>query len=220
MEKLTNNIAGKVAAELKLDNDNEEIIAYGMFALIHMVLSVVLIIIFGLIFRVTIEAIIVCFAGTILRKYSGGAHASSPGKCAAIGTIICIGQALLFLFLIGPVITPGLLLYLGIGIFILSYYFIYKLAPVDSPAKPIRTKEKKARMKKGSIFVLSAYIIIVMINIAMYSYFGDKRFLVYSLCIYGGVAWQIFTLTTPGHNAMNKIDTFLNKILIINKGGK
>jgi accessory gene regulator B len=220
MEKLTNNIAGKVATELKLDNDNEEIIAYGMFALIHMVLSVVLIIIFGLIFRVTIEAIIVCFAGTILRKYSGGAHASSPGKCAAIGTIICIGQALLFLFLIGPVITPGLLIYLGIGIFTLSYYFIYKLAPVDSPAKPIRTKEKKARMKKGSIFVLSAYIIIVMINIFIYIFIRDKRFMVYSLCIYGGVAWQIFTLTTPGHNAMNKIDTFLNKILIINKGGK
>jgi accessory gene regulator B len=220
MEKLTTNIAGKVATELKLDNDNEEIIAYGMFALIHMVLSVVLIIIFGLIFRVTIEAIIVCFAGTILRKYSGGAHASSPGKCAAIGTIICIGQALLFLFLIGPVITPGLLIYLGIGIFTLSYYFIYKLAPVDSPAKPIRTKEKKARMKKGSIFVLSAYIIIVMINIFIYIFIRDKRFMVYSLCIYGGVAWQIFTLTTPGHNAMNKIDTFLNKILIINKGGK
>ena len=220
MEKLTNNIAGKVAAELNLDNDNKEVIAYGLFALMNMALSIILIIIFGMIFHVTMEALIVCFTGSILRKYSGGAHATSPGRCTAIGTIICIGQAILFLFLIGPVITPGLLLFLGIVIFTLAYYFIYKLAPVDSPSKPIRTKEKKIRMKKGSIFLLNVYVVIVGINIFMYIFLRDERFMVYSLCIYGGVAWQIFTLTTLGHSTANKIDTFLNEILKIKKGGK
>lgn len=220
MEKLTNNIASKVAAELKLDNNRSEIIAYGMFALFHIALSIVLVIIFGLIFHVTIGALIICFSGSILRKYSGGAHASSPGKCAAIGTIICIGQALLFLYLLGPVINLKLLSFLGIVIFMLAFYIICKLAPVDSPAKPIKTKEKKIRMKKWSVFVLSTYIIIVVINTAIYTLFGDKRFLIYSLCIYGGVAWQIFTLTRVGHIIMNSIDNSLNHILAIKKGGK
>lgn len=220
MEKLTNNIANKVAAELKLDSDSRDIIAYGMFTLIHIALSIILVIIFGIIFRVTIEALIICFSGSILRKYSGGVHASSPGRCAAIGTFICIGQALLFSFLIGPVITQSLLIILGIGIFALSYYLIYKLAPVDSPAKPIRTKEKKIRMKKRAIFLLSTYIIIVVINTAIYIFFGDKRFLIYSLCIYGGVAWQIFTLTRVAYIIMDKMDAFLNHILTIKKGGK
>ncbi|AGK98407.1 accessory gene regulator ArgB-like protein [Clostridium pasteurianum] len=219
MEKLTNNIANKVAAELKLDNNSREIIAYGMFALIHIALSIILVIIFGLMFHVTIEALIVCFSGSILRKYSGGAHASSPGKCATIGTIICIGQALLLLYLFGSVINLKLLLFLGIVIFVWSYYLIYKLAPIDSPAKPIKTKEKKIRMKKWSAFVLSTYMIIVVINVAIYIFFRDTRFLIYSLCIYGGTAWQIFTLTRVGHSTMNKIDAFSNHILIIKKGG-
>ncbi|MBL4937548.1 accessory gene regulator B family protein [Clostridium sp. YIM B02515] len=217
MEKLTNNIAGKVAAELKLDNDNKEVISYGMFALMHIALSIILIIIFGLIFHVTIEALIVCFTGAILRKYSGGAHASSPGNCAVIGTIICIGQALLISAVIGPVITSSVLIFLGMGTFGVSYYFIYKLAPVDSSAKPIRSKEKKIRMKKGSIFVLCAYIVIVIINVAINIFSRDKRFIVYSLCIYGGVIWQVFTLTRLGHSTVNKIDSFLNNILGIIK---
>ncbi|PRR80867.1 accessory gene regulator ArgB-like protein [Clostridium vincentii] len=220
MEKLTNNIAGEIAAELNLDNDNKEVIAYGLFAIINIFLSIILIIIFGMIFHVIIEALIVCFTGSLLRKYSGGIHATSPGRCTTIGTIICIGQAILFLFLIGPVITPSLLLFFGIGIFTLAYYFIYKLVPVDSPAKPIRTKEKKIRMKKGAIFVLSGYMVIIIINIFIYISLGDERFMVYSLCIYGGVAWQIFTLTTLGHNTMNKIDVFLTEVLKIKKGGK
>lgn len=215
MEKLINNMASKVAAELKLDSDSREIIAYGMFNLIHIALSIIFVIVFGIIFRVMIEALIICFAGSILRKYSGGAHASSPGRCIGIGTIICIGQALLFLHLLDSVINLKLLLFLGIVIFAGSYYLIYKLAPVDNPAKPIKTKEKKIRMKKGAIFVLSAYIIIVVINVAIYIFFRDRRFLIYSLCIYGGVTWQIFTLTRFGHSIMNKINIFLNQILRI-----
>lgn len=214
-----NNIAGKIAAELDFDNDSKEVIAYGMFALIHIVLSIILVIIFGILFHVVFESLIVCFTVSILRKYSGGVHASSPGRCAAIGTFICIGQALLFTFLIGPVITLSLLIYLGVGIFALSYYLIYELAPVDSSAKQIRTKEKKIRMKKGSICVLSTYIIIVVINTAIYIFFKDIRFLIYSLCIYGGAAWQVFTLTRVGHSMMYSIDAFLNHILTIKKGG-
>lgn len=220
MEKLTNNIADKVAAELKLDNDNKEVISYGMFALIHIALSIILVIIFGSIFHVTVEALIVCFAGAILRKYSGGAHANSPGNCAAIGTIICIGLALFFSEVIGPVITSSVLILLGMCIFGVSYYFIYKLAPVDSAAKPIKSKEKKARMKKGSIFVLCVYLVIVIINVAINIFSRDKRFLVYSLCVYGGVVWQVFTLTKLGHSTVNKIDSFLNNILRIIKKGE
>lgn len=220
MEKLTNNIADRVSKELKLNNDNRDVIAYGIFAFMNIALSIILVIIFGLLFRVILEALIICFTGSLLRKYSGGAHASSPGRCVAIGTFICIGQALLFTFIIGPIITLSLFMFLGVGIFILAYYLIYKLAPVDNPAKPIKSREKKIRMKKGSIFVLSIYITIVVINTVSYMFFKEKRFLIYSLCIYGGIAWQIFTLTRVGHSIMNSIDAFLNHKLSFKRGGK
>lgn len=212
MEKLTNNIAAKVVSELNLDKDNKEVIAYGIFAMIQIALSIILVIIFGLIFHVVIEALIICFAGSILRKYSGGAHAGSPGNCLFIGTVICVGPAMVFLYLISPFINMEMILCMGIMIFTGSYYLIYKLAPVDSAAKPIKRVEKKIRMKKGSIFILSIYLIITIINVAAYVYLRDRRFLVYSLCLYGGIGWQVFTLTKAGHITMNKMDSFFNQI--------
>ena len=100
MEKLSNNIANKVASELTLDENNREVIAYGTFALIQMLLSITLVFLFGLLFHVAFEALIISFTGSILRKYSGGVHASSPGICTFIGTIVCVGQAVLISLLI------------------------------------------------------------------------------------------------------------------------
>jgi Membrane protein putatively involved in post-translational modification of the autoinducing quorum-sensing peptide len=219
MEKICNNIADKLAVELKYDNDTKEVIAYGIFAVLNIITSVLLVILFGAIFKVEVESLIICFTGSILRKYSGGAHANSPSTCAIIGTIICIGQATLIKFFISAFISIEGIMVLGMVIFIESYYLVYKLAPVDSIAKPIKKKEKKERMKKGSIYALNCYLIIIIINTLLYNYYLDNRLIIYSLCIFGGIAWQIFTLTKVGHRAMNKMDTFLNQILTINKGG-
>lgn len=213
MESLTKNIASKIAQELNLNNDNKEVIAYGMFALIHMILSIGLVVIFGAIFDVLKEALIICFTGSALRKYSGGAHASSPSNCAIIGTVISVGQAMILLILFKYINSVIAIAVLGAMVFILSYYLLCKLAPVDSLSKPIRTENKKNKMRKGSIFILVAYIVIILVNFAFYVYTGKSNFLVFSLCIYGGTLWQCFTLTKAGHNIMNKIDSFLNKIL-------
>jgi accessory gene regulator B len=213
MEKLTNNIAENISLELKLDNDNKEIIAYGAFALLHMALSIVLVVIFGWMFSVLIEALIVSFTGSILRKYSGGVHASSPGICAATGTIIAVGLASLICFIIAPLINLKLIIFLGLPVFVWSYYIMHKLAPVDSAAKPIKTQKKRERMKKGSILILVAYLVIVVLNVIMYLLIQEKKFLIFSLCIYGGTAWQAFTLTRSGHLSFSKIDAFINQIL-------
>lgn len=215
MEKITNLIADKIAIELQLDKDKKAAIAYGTFAIMHMTLSIILVVIFGLIFHVMFEALIISFTGSILRKYSGGAHASSPGMCAAIGTTICIAQALLIRLLIYPIINSDLLLVLMLLTFVWSYYLILKLAPVDSPAKPIKKQEKRQRMKKGSSLVLSIYLIIVIINFTMYFFFREKKYAVYSLCICIGSVWQSFTLTNAGHITISKLETFLSKIIKI-----
>lgn len=213
IERISNSLAAIVSEELKFDQDKKEIIAYGTFAILQMVISIILVIIFGLIFHVTVEALLICFTVSILRKYSGGVHASSQNMCLLIGTVICIGQALLISFLIVPLASTKMLLLLGVLTFAFSYYFVYKLAPVDSPSKPIRTQKKIYRMKKGSIIILSIYLIIVVINFSMYFYFRGEKFAVISMCIYGGVAWQSFTLTRLGHLIIKKIDVFVYQIV-------
>lgn len=220
MEELTNGIAEKLALELGFDNDRKEVIAYGMFALFHTMLSIVFVIVFGVILGVGLEAFVISLVVSILRKYSGGVHASSPEICTFMGTIIVIVIAVLIPFAITQSINLMIVIILGVITFAYSYYLIYKLAPVDSDAKPIRTERKRKRMKKGSILVLGFYMLMVVLNIIMYIGTDEKLFLVFSLCIYGGTAWQVFTLTNVCHLIIKKIDTFLNHILIYNRGRK
>ena len=210
MEKLADNIANKVVLELSLDEDNREVIAYGTFALMQMFLSIILVFLFGVLFHVAFEALIISFTASILRKYSGGVHASSPGICTFIGTIVCVGEALVISLLMTSVVNLKLIIILGTLIFIWSYYIIYKLAPVDSVSKPIVKEEKRKRMKKGSIILLSVYLIIAVILIMLYISCGERKFLFYALCLYSGILWQAFTLTVPGHLLIGKVDTFLN----------
>lgn len=210
MEKLANKISVKIAYELGLDNDRKEVIAYGTFTLLQTIFSIGLVIIFGLLFHVLIEAIILSFSTSILRKYSGGAHASSSSTCTIAGTIICICQALLIADIMAPSINFMWVFILFLLIFIWAFIMVFMLAPVDSPAKPIRKKERRNRMKKISLLILIIYFIINILICVLYIKFGDKRFLVYSICLYGGVLWQVFTLTKPGHSVLGAIDYLFN----------
>jgi len=220
MEKLSKNIAAKLAADLDYDNDKKEVMAYGAFALIQMFISIVLVMIFGLIFHVAIEALIISFTASILRKYSGGVHASSPNTCTFLGIVVCVGFALIIKLFLAPLIDIKVLLIIAIPAFIWSYYMIRKLAPVDTPNKPIKREEKRKRMKKGALMVLELYFFIIIINMIVYLYFNLNMVIVYSVCIIFGVAWQVLTLTKSGHQAIEKLDLFLHIFSNINKEAK
>lgn len=211
MEKLANKIAKRTAEELKFDEEKREVMAYGTLAIIQIIITVILVTFFGFIFKVALEALIICFSVSTLRKYSGGAHATSINTCTIMSTFICIGQALLFKYAFTRILNIYIVTILGCIVFLWSYYIMYKLAPVDSPRKPIKKKEKIIKMKKGSIFVISLYLILVIINVFTFITIRENKFLVYSLCLYGGVAWQTFTLTKVGHKIIKKIDSFLIK---------
>lgn len=203
IQNICEKISSKIARELNLDDDKKSVINYGIFAFIQMVMCIVLVIIFGFIFNVVIEALIISFTISLLRKSSGGSHASSPGRCAVIGTIASVGMGLLSKYI--DVNFNGVVL-MGVIIFIWSYYIIHKLAPVDSIAKPIKSIEKKKRLKKSSIMILSIYLMIVVINLLHFYFMKDYIVLVYSSCIYMGLLWQVFSLTKYSYLLMGTLD--------------
>lgn len=219
MHKACNAVADKISSELNLDHERREVIAYGTFALLQIVISISLVMLFGWLFGVVVEALIISFTSNILRKYSGGVHASTPTTCIIIGTAACIGMTGLLVFL-SPVLSFSLIVFLGLFTFMISYYLIYRLAPVDNPSKPITKEEKRQRMKKGSIWILTVYAAVVFFLMMLYLVIREKKLLLYSTCIYVGIIWQVFTLTRSGHLFVTKIDTFLNQILFIIKGEK
>lgn len=213
VEKISSSVSSSISNALKLDKDNEKIIAYGAYTLIQMILCILLIVIFASIFKVVVSALIISFTGSLLRKYSGGAHATSPGRCAIIGAIVTVGLALLFkqVSIYNNIALIGIL---GLFSFAYSYYIILKLSPVDSPSKPITKLETKLRLRKGSITLLNCLLIICFI--LTFFYFKNESIKTFNsvICIYGGMLWQSFSLTKVGHNFMTYIDNLLKKTII------
>ncbi|MDW8802209.1 accessory gene regulator B family protein [Clostridium sp. A1-XYC3] len=218
IEKLSNNLAFKVASTLNLDKDKKEIIAYGAFNFIQTIWCIIMVIILGMIFKVPLEALVVSFSISILRKYSGGAHSTSPNRCALIGALVSVGLAL-FVEYTYKLVNLSWLITIIVVVFLFAYYNIYKYAPVDSPAKPIVKEKSKQRMKKGSIFTVNVLVILVATLLVGHFIIGNNQYLVIAMCICLGVLWQVLTLTPKGYLVLSNIDTFFEKIINI-LGGK
>ena len=217
IEKICKNISDKLQSELNLDDDKKSIVEYGIFALFNMGISILLVALTGLLIGVIVESLIISFTGAILRKFSGGAHASTSISCSILGVIISVLPAKVIKYC---TFNTYFIIIIGFFIFAISYFIIYRLAPVDSPNKPIKKLEKIKKLKKGSIIILTIYMVIVIFNIIIYYITKNNIFLVYSICIYVGTLWQVFTLTKLGHIIVNILDLILINILNILRGSK
>lgn len=213
IESLSNKIGYKIAKNLELDKDSEEIIAYGAFSLLQISWSILLIVLFGIVFNVLMEVFVIFFTISMLRKYSGGVHASSPGRCTIVGITVCVGFGLIIHNLYWTFNFYWVLFFSSISL-IFSYYIVYKLAPVDSIAKPIIKMETKRCLRTKSITILITLFIIVFIMLIFYFRYNNYIFLPKSvLCICVGTVWQSFTLTNQGHKILTRIDDILKNII-------
>lgn len=216
VELLADSIADKLAYELKYDKDKKEVIAYGAFALLQTLISIILVSLFGWIFNVALEALTISIVVSILRKYSGGVHATTSDACTIIGTAVFLILAKILSYLVSYIdlvfVIPILL-----SSFLWCFYIVFKLAPVESPNKKL-SSSKKARMKKRSIITLSVYFILTALFTVLYFAKQKHAFLLFSLSISIGSVWQMYTLTNSGHLWLSKIDSILNHFLNKRRG--
>lgn len=217
IQRSCEKISSKIATELNMNEEQKAVIRYGIFAMIQTSIAIGMSILFGMLLGVLIPSLIISLVAVLLRKYSGGAHAQTPEACVVIGTFVSVGGALAVSYISW---NMGCIILLGIILFGIAYWIIWKLAPVDSAAKPIRREEKKKMLKKRSIYILMIYYIMISISLLFYLNNGNKDLLLYIACVYVGIGWQVFTLTHTGHLVMKKIDLFLNKIIKHLKGGE
>ena len=70
-----------------LPDSEEEIVAYGLFSLLSKLMYAVICLILGLIFSVPLESMIFYAVFLFVKKYGGGFHASTEGKCMILSTI-------------------------------------------------------------------------------------------------------------------------------------
>ncbi|MHB8963849.1 MAG: accessory gene regulator ArgB-like protein [Saccharofermentanales bacterium] len=216
MEKLANRISMKIASELSYSQEQQEVIEYGLIALIQTVLMVAIVLSIGAAIGIFLESAIVCFGVSFLRKYSGGAHASSILSCTIISTILCISFALLGSFLGGIITSDAILSLLVILTYSFAVVVVITKVPVDSPNKPIVSEAKRRRLKIRTLIVITAYILVSA------GLFFGRNYLEYAagalICLLISVAWQMGTLTGPGNFLVEGSDRLVYRVITL-KGG-
>lgn len=211
MERLANSVADKISLKLSYPEEQRKVIAYGLTALFQTFFMTAIVLLLGAILNIFIESAILCFAVAILRKYSGGTHASSIASCTIIGVVFCIGFGILIKTISQTGMSPIVLLILSILVFASAFYIAIRKAPVDSPNKPIRTEKKKRKMKTGTIALLSFYMLIstvLLFNISLSPIFVSAL-----LCLLLSVTWQMSSLTSPGKVFLEGLDRLIYRII-------
>lgn len=212
IERLSEVIAVKILKLLSTDDkDKQEVLAYGAFVLIQTIISIILIAIFGVVFNVMLEALIISLVASILRKSSGGAHASSPINCALISVIIFGGLALI----VKNYIMNMVLLYLAIVMiiaFIFTLCIMYKYSPVETANKPLRNENTRKRLKKISIKNVIVLLVINIILMFIYLQTEQAILIAIAICIVVGAVWQSLTMISLGHKIINRLDRVLRGI--------
>jgi len=200
---MSKTIAVRIARELDLPAERQEVIEYGALGLLSQSLSIFLLLLCAYILNMVKEVLILVFCSAILRNYSGGAHCSSPLRCAllsviAVPLLVVISK---FIYGLGPVIY--IITIILISLISICIYYIY--SPVDSPSKPIRNKDKIKRLKFRSV-VLSLFFLGLSMFLLLINH-GQT-----SVLITLGVFYQAFTLTMFGHLYVGFFDKTLGGI--------
>ncbi|MDD2267982.1 MAG: accessory gene regulator B family protein [Eubacteriales bacterium] len=211
MENICNKIAFSIGKQLNYNDEQVAVVAYGLFAILQTIGMFILSSIIGIIFRCWIECFMIFLAVGIMRKYTGGAHSSTLLGCTLfslfiIGSLGYISRyALNDLYLSLQESYYHYLIFLFyIPVYTIMILIVKKLAPVDSPNKPIRKPEKIKRLNNYSVILVSFYFLLSALFFSIANH--NIRFLSVSLSLLFATVWQTFTLTKPGHKLIHILD--------------
>lgn len=211
-EKLAVNIARKAKIVLDVDEDKEQTIIYGAINLLQITFAILWVIIIGLLLGVLYEALIFSIVVGILRKYSGGVHASSPSHCIIIGTILAAIAGIIIDKLFYK-LTISTVVVISIFCVVAALIIVFENAPVDSINKPITNIEMKRRFKGKSILVILIFSLLIMILFVFHKTYLQVYYITAIESITLGILWQSITLTKIGRLAFNKVDFVLKYII-------
>lgn len=214
MERLIKRIADITAEKLGYDDEKADVIAYGLLALTQMLTLFILSSLIGIIFGCFIECFILFLFAGILRKFTGGVHSKTLFGCMIIAIFI-IGvlgafSKYAFLSIFDTLLINTNLYYLvyiaAAIIFIPCILLVYKVAPVDSPNKPIRKPEKRKRLKRQSVITIFVYFAFVILLLALALSQRNAAYFTAALALGVSTIWQCFTLTRLGNRFISTID--------------
>lgn len=197
----TKSTAAYLKAKLNFTPDEEEVARYGLQILVYTLTGFITICLAGWLLGCFWTTLAVCLTAALLRLFTGGAHSNSPLTCTLLGMVVVplLGK---IAALTAPFFTPQSLTLIVVPGLILSLTIIWRLAPVDSPAKPITSLEHRKKLR----FLAMAAVLLLTSGQALLLIKGQALTVVLALSL--GLWWQAFTLTQAGHRFATFTDKF------------
>lgn len=145
--RITNYLTDLLVKHRLISCEDEEIYLYGMTELLNLIVVVALLFAVGIIFEEVWECIIfaACFMG--LRKYAGGYHSKTRGRCLVL-TVISVVLVLALLRFV------KISMFVMCGFMIMNLIIILLLSPVDTKNNRLDNFEKKYCRRKTIIIIL------------------------------------------------------------------
>lgn len=160
---LTEKIVSFCEKQKLTENQDIELIKYGLFLFLTHIQYLIICLCFGLVFKCVIESIVFFICFSLLRMFCGGFHASTETKCFII-SFIAIAVSIILINLFEKRDYNLILIVLAI----VSAVITLLLSPIDNKSKPLAINEKK---KFRMIVLLIVFIFSVSFVLLFNSFF-------------------------------------------------
>lgn len=163
--KLSSKISDLLIRKSVIDSEDQELYVYGFFILLSQILYFIIAVIFGIIFNVLLQSVVFYIAFQFIRKYAGGYHASTEGRCEIMSTLSILA-CIVMIWLSRSYDFPLLLFCISL----VAVLVIAVLCPLDTPEKPLSNKELKYFRKISWLILFIIVALIVVSYIFGWSY--------------------------------------------------
>ena len=140
-----------------INKDDEELYEYATKVVVHGIINIAITILIGILFGMLKECVCLFITFFILRKFTGGLHASKYIYCLISSIVLMI----LSLFII-KYLEQNSYHILFLSVLIVSTLLIWFFAPIDNKSKKLSIKEKKV-YKYFSVILSLIFLLIVLV---------------------------------------------------------
>ncbi|MBC7346941.1 MAG: accessory gene regulator B family protein [Clostridia bacterium] len=199
---LTGPAATYLREKLGLSAADEEVVRYGLQVVVYTAAGFASISLAGWLVGALPTTLAAALSAGALRLFSGGAHSRSPLTCNLLGAAMAclVGKAAA---VAAALFVPPILLLVLLAPFIPATVAVWRLAPVDSPAKPITSPGRRRKLRRLSLAALLTLTVGQMVLL--------PRWPALAMAVGCGTWWQAFTLTRAGHRFAAVLDNFTRK---------
>lgn len=169
MEIILNKVMTFLSKDNDLDEDEAEVVRYGLEIMITRAIFAVVIVVVGILMRCFLESIVFAVSFTLLREYGGGYHAETRKKCFVLSILTLVASlSIIKLAESFQILT----LPICIAAFISAIYILLK-APIDTPNKRFDEDDVKIFGRKArllTVVLLVAAILLWVLKLSDFTF--------------------------------------------------